>query len=721
MIDNTIRILSKDACTGCGSCYNKCPVQAITMNFDDEGFLYPDVNTKQCIRCGQCKRVCPELNIQSTNHMLHSEGVCYAVMAEDKIRSVSSSGGMFTLLSEYVLDLGGSICGAVYTEDYKSVLHIVTSERKDLSRLRGSKYVQSDIKNTYQQILNLLNNKKNVLFVGCPCQVAGLYMFLGSDREGLYTADLVCHGANSIFAYQSFLEEISKGRQIKEVNFRDKTKHGWSTPTTVYFADGSVFDATWDQSKWNDGFLKGIINRKCCNNCRYAQRNRVGDLTLGDFWQIDKWDRACNDGKGTSLVLVNSKKGKLIFNAVKRRMKLCKKASLDFAVQYNGQLVRPNKAHSGRKFFFYHLKKDGYHKALWYGQKWRYDVGLVGWWFAANYGSVMTYYALGKILEDLNLLAIMIRIPKLDGHKWERETEKSIKFMQKYFPVSKERSMEQQGECNRFCDAFMVGSDQLWVQNYVGLVGYTFFLDFVSNEKLKIAYATSLGYDSYKASEEEKAKIKKYLERFNYISVRETSGEKICFESFGIKATRQLDPVFLCDIKHYDNLAINAKVNMPKKYLLCYILDPTEEKKKAVKYLEKKLKLEARVILDMKTFQTSKEKWSMDNVIDNVEIEDFIGLIKNCSFLLTDSHHGACFGLIYHKNFICIANYSRGYTRFESLFNLLDIREHMVDNANEIENNKKLLRNINYTKVDKILNEERRKSFNWLKKSLSLK
>ena len=717
-MDSTIKILSKEQCTGCGSCYNKCPVNAIIMNYDEEGFLYPEINEKVCIKCGLCTQACPELNLQRTTKMIHNEGNCYAVMAKDDIRAVSSSGGMFALLAEYILEDGGAICGAVYTDDYMAVEHIVTTKEEDLTRLRGSKYVQSDIKNVYSEISGALNNGKKALFVGCPCQVAGLYMFLDGDKEGLYTADLVCHGANSVFAYQSFLKEIAKGRKIKEVNFRDKTMHGWSTPTTVYFADGSIFDAAWDQSKWNDGFLKGIINRKCCSNCRYAQRNRIGDLTLGDFWQIHKWDQTCNDWKGTSLVLANTKKGIDIFNAVKDKMKLLKEASLDFAVQYNGQLVRPNKAHPGRKFFFYHLKKDGYHKALWYGQKWRYDVGLVGWWFAANYGSVMTYYALGKILDDMNLLAIMIRIPKVDGTKWEPVTEQNIKFMEKYFPVSKERSIEKQAECNKFCDAFMVGSDQLWVQNYVKLVGYTFFLDFVDSDKKKIAYATSLGYDHYNGSDEEKAIVKAYLKRFNSISVRETSGEKICYDSFGIKAVRQLDPVFLCDIKHYDELADNAQVNISGEYILCYILDPSEEKKRAVKYLEKTLKIKAKVILDMKTFQISKEKWSMDNVIDNVGIEDFISLIKNCSFLLTDSHHGVCFGLIYHKNFICIANRSRGYTRFESLFNLLNIRQHMVDKADEIENNKKLITDVDYSKVDTILNIERNRSYKWLKQAL---
>ena len=714
----SISNLSENYCTGCAACYNKCPVNAITMKYNEEGFIYPYIDDADCIHCGACYKVCTELNQSKKEELVHEEGECYAVMANDSIRAVSSSGGMFTLLAEEVLKNGGMVSGAIYTEDYQYVKHVLISSSDSLSKLRGSKYIQSEIGDIYYEISLALKEDKKVLFVGCPCQVAGLYMYLGKDYTNLCTVDLVCHGANSLAAYHSYIEEVAQGRKIKEVNFRDKSVFGWSTPTTIYFEDGSVFNAAWNESKWNDGFLKGIINRKCCSNCYYAQRRRVADITLGDFWQIHRWDKECNDWKGTSLVLVNTEKGRKIFDKVRGEMKICKKEPLDLAVQYNGQLVRPNHAHPGRRFFFHHLKKDGYHKSLWYGQKWRYDVGLVGWWFAANYGSVMTYFALGKILEDMDMLAIMIRVPKKDDGPWEEVTNNNINFMEKYFPVSKERTIDKLEECNRFCDMFMVGSDQLWVQNYIDLVGYTFFLDFVSEDKKKIAYATSLGYDSYNGTEEEKYIAGIYLQRFSDISVRESSGVDLCKRSFNVNAVRELDPVFLCDVKYYDQLAENSKINSGEEYILCYILDPTEEKKKAVYFLKEKLHLQVKVILDMKTFAKSKEKWGTDDVIENVGIEDFIKLIKCCKFMVSDSHHGICFGLIYHKNFICIANKSRGYTRFESLFNLLQIREHMVDDANEILTNEKLMDEIDYKNVDEILNKEKIKSLEWLKNAL---
>lgn len=714
---NTITCVSNEKCTGCAACFNICPANAIEMKYDTEGFLYPQVNQQLCLECGRCKEVCPVLNRDKAEKQIHPEGTCYAVMAEDALRMVSSSGGMFSLMADEIYRKGGVVCGAVYSEDYKEVHHIVSTSSEDLGRLRGSKYVQSDIGNTYSDIKKWLNAGQPVLFVGCPCQVSGLYSFLGKEYELLYTADLVCHGANSLYAYQSYIEEVANGKKISEVNFRDKSVYGWSTPIMIRFEDGSVYNAAWDKSKWNEGFLGGIINRKCCGTCYYAQRKRVGDITLGDFWQVHRWDEECNDWKGTSLVLVNTEQGKRLFDQVHDKFKLCKEAPLDFAVQYNRQLVRPNKPAPGRRFFFHHLKKDGYHKSLWYGHKWRYDVGLVGWWFSANYGSVLTYYALAKILEDMDLIAIMVRIPRLDGREWEFETEQNVKFMQKYFLVTKPRKFEDMNDCNKFCDAFLLGSDQLWVHTYNQLVGYSFYLDFADDTKKKIAYATSLGYSEYMGSKEDKEIVKLLLKRFDGISVRENSGVDICRNEFGIEAVRTLDPVFLCDRKHYDILADNARALEIRPFILCYILDPTEEKQQAIRILEKKFGLESKVILDMKNFNKKSKIWSGENIVSNVGVEEFVYYIKNCSFLFTDSHHGVCFGMIYNKQFVAIANPRRGRTRFDSLFQVFEMSDMLLEEGMLCDRLEQISEP-NYERINEILGIEREKSLKWMKSQL---
>lgn len=352
MAIRSISAVNEDCCTGCGACYNKCPVNAIEMKYNSEGFLFPVIDSEKCIACGLCGMVCPELNMETVIQKMHPEGKCYAAMAEDEIRMISSSGGIFSLLAENVYAKNGVVCGAVYNDDYTEVYHIASNDVQDLSRLRGSKYVQSNMGTVYSQAEEALKDHRPVLFVGCPCQISGLYAYLRNEStELLYTVDLVCHGANSTYAYRSYIAEVADGRTIEKVNFRDKSVFGWSTPVTIHFGDGSVYNAAWNQNKWSEAFLGGIINRKSCGACHYARRERVADITLGDFWQVHKWDETCNDWKGTSLVLLNSKRGKRLYSEIVCRLKLNKEAPLDFAVQYNGQLVRPPEAALGRKIF----------------------------------------------------------------------------------------------------------------------------------------------------------------------------------------------------------------------------------------------------------------------------------------------------------------------------------------------------------------------------------
>lgn len=714
----TIETVGKDICTGCTACKSICPKQAITMELNSEGFYYPIISKEKCVNCSLCQKVCPALNKVSLGGDIEE---CYAAMADTKLRMVSSSGGVFSLLAEKTFSEKGAVSGAIYENNYQSVTHIVTDKIEDLPKLRGSKYVQSYLGNTFEDIKKRLNKGQKVMFVGCPCQVAGLNKYLQKSYQNLLTVDLICHGANSLTAYRSYISEVANGREIAEVNFREKDVYGWSTPTTIKFKDGSVSRYKWDKSQWNLGF-NGIINRECCGTCYYATKDRVGDITLGDFWQIDRWDKSCNDWKGTSIVIVNSKKGKQAFESIKDKLILCKEAPLDFAAKYNGNLMKPNKTQPGRKFFFSHLDETGYHKALWYGRKYRYDVGLVGWWFASNYGSVLTYFALGKILEDMGKLAIMIRIPRKDNVPWEKETEQQIEFMKKFFPVSKPRKYSELHECNKFCDSFMLGSDQLWVKSYINLLGYTFFLDFVDNAKKKIAYSTSLGYDKYDGTPYEIATATAYCHLFNAISVREESGIDICKKNFDIDVQRCMDPIFMCDRKYYDEIASMGDVDVgTEPYILCYILDPTREKQVAILHIKEKLNLNIKVILDLKSFDSAKDKWNIGGKVGKVKVEDFVNHIKNCNFMITDSLHGTSMAMIYQKNFISISNSGRGKARFDSLFKILNLKDRLVENVSDILINDHLIEPIDYERVNKIIAEENKKGLQWLTDALNNK
>lgn len=710
---SSIKIVPHNRCTGCGACYNKCPINAITMEYDTEGFIFPQVSDG-CINCGACVNACAVVNPLP----LHPIPSSYAVWADNEIRAHSSSGGMFTLLASEIIRQNGVVCGAKYSDDYQLVYHDWATNNDEIAPLRGSKYVQSETRLTYSETEEYLKQGRPVLYTGCPCQIAGLYRFLGKDYPSLYTADIVCHGSNSVTAYQSFLKEFAEGQEIEKVDFRDKRFYSWSTPTVVYLKNGNVKKAAWNESFWNKGFLDGVINRQNCSSCVYARQERIADITMADCWQVHRINPAYDDRRGTSLVLVNSEKGRMLFNQVRSQMMLCEPVPLDEVKKYNGQLRDPAAAHPSRRFFFSHLNQLGYHKALWYGRGMRFDVGIVGWWFASNYGSSLTYYALGTVLQNMGKQVLMIPIAKTDGQSWENEIQTTVGFLSKHFRIGKARDYDRMREFNGFCDSFMLGSDQMWTGGATELVGYTFFLDFVDKDKKKIAFATSFGHSDFYASEEVLATAGDYLHRFDAVSVREKSGVDICKKRFGIEAEQIIDPVFLCDSRQYDSLIESIHLEIPKRYLLCYILDPSPEKEQAAKDVAAHENLEILSILGLKEYEQAKNEWTTGHVLPQLDANEFLYYVKNCTYLLTDSHHGTCFGIIYKKPYVAIVNENRGATRFETIAQLLNLSDRLFYHASDICLSDKPYNTIDYELVDERIACEKEKALIWLKNAL---
>lgn len=713
-MDKTIRIVKAEQCTGCGACYNKCPTDAIRMEYDSEGFIFPKV-TDSCVNCGLCQKACPALNPVQ----LHPTPKTYAVWAADEIRLQSSSGGMFSLLANHIFKKGGAVCGAAYTEDFQFVEHRWAVAKSELAPLRSSKYVQSDTKLTYRDAKRYLDAGRPVLYTGCPCQIAGLYSYLGKEYANLYTADLVCHGANSVTAYQSFLKEFSGGQEIEKVDFRDKKFFEWSSPTVVYLKNGDVKKAAWNEGTWYRGFLDGIINRKHCYHCPYTKTERVADITMGDCWQIHRHNPAFDDRKGTSLVLVNSDKGARLFDEIRPEMKLCEEVPLSAVTPYNGHLRHPTPEHRSRKFFFSHLDQSGYHKALWYGRGMRFDVGLVGWWFASNYGSSLTYYALGTILENMGKQVLLVPIAKVNGTPWEKEIQFTVDFLARYFKVGRNRSFNKMYEFNQFCDSFMLGSDQMWTGDTTKLVGYTFFLDFVEKNRKKIAFSTSFGRGDFYADEKVIETAGDFLRRFDAVSVREKSGVDVCKNRFDIEAQQVFDPVFLCKAKDYDRLCDSVKDPVDEKYLLCYILDPTPEKEAAARAIAERQGLKIITILDLKEYHRIRGRWNTGEVLPQVTSEQFLYYIKNCSYLLTDSHHGTCFGIIYHRPYAALVNKNRGATRFETVAQTLGLESRLYENPLDVVESDRPYEPIDYDRVEQLLKVEQDRAMKWLVDALN--
>ena len=330
-------------CCGCGACVNSCARGAITMKEDAAGFIYPAVDESLCISCGRCVDVCI---FKEKGVGAGGEPEVYAAVTNDgAVLMESSSGGVFTPLASAVLDKGGAVFGAAWNDEM-SLEHICVESKDELRRLRGSKYVQSNTKDSFQQVKRMLLDGRPVCFCGTPCQVAGLKAFLGKDYENLLTIDLVCHGVPSMKMLSDDLKAVAgeKFSQIKDIRFRDK-RYGWAVKGAI-FTDSEEIKYNAGTSPYYFYFLKGEVYRESCYNCRFPSERRQGDITLGDYWGIHGNLIAklgdVNPDKGISCVLVNTENGKKWFELIKDSLTFTPsdRASVE---KRNGQLVSCSK------------------------------------------------------------------------------------------------------------------------------------------------------------------------------------------------------------------------------------------------------------------------------------------------------------------------------------------------------------------------------------------
>lgn len=307
------RVFSKkEDCCGCSACRSICPQNAIRMIQDARGFWYPSVNREKCVDCGLCQKVCSFCKKENKD----VQPTVYAAFNKDnRKRQSSSSGGIFIEAAESIIDKGGVVYGAKFDELY-NVYHSRETELCGLKALKGSKYVQSNIKNCFRMIQEDLNSDRKVLFVGVPCQVGGLKAYLGRDYDNLYLIDLACHGVASPKVWQSYIRIRGEGREIRSVSFRDKSK-GWKKFSLQIIYDTGKYLATQDRDHYMTLFLNNLILRESCFNCPYNSFNREGDITLADFWGIEVYKPHLDDNRGISTVLINTQQGEELFNQIK--------------------------------------------------------------------------------------------------------------------------------------------------------------------------------------------------------------------------------------------------------------------------------------------------------------------------------------------------------------------------------------------------------------------
>lgn len=315
-----IQIDDKSKCCGCTACKSICPKNAIEMEEDEEGFLYPVVNEEKCVNCGLCKSVCPILNKIKEQK---KEQKAYLVNNKDEhIRFQSTSGGAFTAIAEYVIDKGGVVFGATFDENFY-VYHTYITEKEEIIKFRGSKYVQSDLKNTFNEAKRFLDAGKFVCFSGTPCQIEGLKRYLRTDYDKLITIDIVCHAVPSPKFWRTYLSYQIDKLKIKNINtikFRDKSKYGYKYSTmTIEYDNNKKYSEGVETDPYLRAFFGDLSDRPSCYNCAFKKQYRVSDITIWDCFTVEEFDKKLDDDKGTTRVLIHSNNGKNIFEKIKNK------------------------------------------------------------------------------------------------------------------------------------------------------------------------------------------------------------------------------------------------------------------------------------------------------------------------------------------------------------------------------------------------------------------
>lgn len=342
-----IKLNNKKDCCGCSACANICPKNCIDMVSDSEGFLYPDVCTEKCIDCNLCVKSCPIINQRSLNRTPIAYG---GWNKNENIRKNSSSGGIFSLLCEYIIANNGVVFGAAFNENF-DVVHSCSETFEGCEVFRGSKYVQSVIGDNYKSAKEFLDNGRMVLFTGTPCQIAGLYSYLKKDYDNLLTQDIVCHSVPSPKIWNEYKALISSGKDINNIQFRNKDT-GWLNGKFIAeLSDDSKVSKPYGETVYIKGFLNGLYSRPSCHDCKFSSLSRVSDITLGDFWGVDSFYPELFDNKGTSLVFVNSERGERVLKNIKKKIKI-KKVSLEKAIWYNPAINTVSYVNPNRKSFF---------------------------------------------------------------------------------------------------------------------------------------------------------------------------------------------------------------------------------------------------------------------------------------------------------------------------------------------------------------------------------
>lgn len=348
-----VQEIKKSDCTGCELCETVCPVNAVYFKTDEEGFWYPFVNYDNCINCGKCIKMCPSLN-EELRTRGNSPEIYAAWTKDEEIRLKSTSGGVFFEIAQLFIKEGGAVAGCRYTSEWRGAGHFLAWDMEGLTKVMGSKYYQSNTSGIYEQVKMAADEGKKVLFAGSPCQICAIKTYMGKKYNNIYFLDFICRSINSPKAFKAYIDELEKVYQSKvvDVRLKDKTKGWQSLASHIYFENGREYLHDRSDDCWIKGFIfNDLYTRESCYHCKYRQLPRVtADISIGDFWGI-KGQSQEDMFKGISVMLLNTERGKELFNSVKEKL-VYERHTLPEVIEGNPALINsPVRTKKQDKFF----------------------------------------------------------------------------------------------------------------------------------------------------------------------------------------------------------------------------------------------------------------------------------------------------------------------------------------------------------------------------------
>lgn len=628
-----------------------------------------------------------------------------AQIKDNELLNKSSSGGIFSMLANYVLSMDGIVFGCTIerVEDGFNVKHIYIDDKKDLFKLLGSKYVQSNLGNSIKQAKEFLDKGKFVLFSGTPCQIAGLKSFLKNDYENLITVDFSCTGTPPLKIFNDFIKILERKykKKIVKFEFRNKEKLGWSCGNALITLENGKQKILYNNiCSYMNLFMHKLIQGNKCNNCKYVGLNRVSDITLADAWGIEyeepKFLDTLDKKKGVSLVLINSNKGLNYFDILNNNI-IYKEVFAETFCKYNAPLCENNKniqynkeyekvyakkgynavnqlfkKNIGKKYYYYVLKnntpkiiKNIIKNVL--PKKTQTDCLLYTMYNYPNYGSILTAWALQQFIEELGFKNKVIHHSNLYGF--------NLNFAKKHMKLTNRCvSLKDFSNLNNYSKIFIVGSDNLinLETNGINFVSSA-LLNFTDEQQKRLMISGSIGnWDGKTKNQQEYEYIKYLFKRFDYISTREEYGKTVLEKIFDCKADWINDPIFYIKKEKFIDITKNVKQNYSGK-IMQYILYPSKKTQQIVDIFNEK---------EIVKFEGNKHC-----VNKNKSVEHWLSAIINSDLIITDSFHCVAFALIFNKQFICIKN-THATVRFLSLFKKLGISIPLIDSVYDLQNSK---------------------------------